>query len=335
VVESFGVPWADAEAIVRAGAPSVATILEAVTIPYARARSKPRWAEKTPAHLLHVPWILSLWPDARVLRIVRDPRAVANSLTETPFGPSTPVSAAYLWDRQDSLTADVLDGEPRVLTVRFEDLLADTEGRLRRVCEFIDEAFDARMLEPSEAARDLAPHGGEWKRRLGEPLDPSRVDAWRAELDAREQARVATICAEGMKRFGYHGAIDPTVRARLRLGMPALADSDVRLVLEQGADRGVVFDLVEDQRRGGRDRVVLWGAPGELRWTSGGRGAVLRSGRALVGARLRSRPMLWVARPIGRKPKRSIGERAGDLLARAFAKRVEPTDVVAQLTTRD
>ena len=276
-----------------------------MTIPYARARSKPRWAEKTPAHLLHVPWILSLWADARVLRIVRDPRAVANSLTETPFGPSTPVSAAYLWARQDALTADVLDAEPRVLTVRFEDLLADTEGRLRRVCEFIDEEFDARMLEPTEAARDLAPHGGEWKRRLGEPLDPSRVDAWRSELDAREQARVATICADGMQRFGYDGAHRPEgPRPHSDSGCrPSRTRTSARC-WSRAPMRGVVFDLVDDQRRGGGTASCC----GAHRASSAGRAE--GEGRCFVGSRAGRRATAKPADAVGRTSP-SGGSRSG------------------------
>src|SRR5439155_26280155 len=45
--------------------------------------------ERTPGHVSHLPLIADVFPDARVIHIVRDGRAVARSLTSMDWGPDT------------------------------------------------------------------------------------------------------------------------------------------------------------------------------------------------------------------------------------------------------
>ena len=82
--------------------------------------------------------ILELLPSARLVHIVRDPRDVAASTASMRWGPSDPALAAR-W------TASVLDrwaevrktvSAERVLEVRLEDVAAEPEAELRRVCAF-------------------------------------------------------------------------------------------------------------------------------------------------------------------------------------------------------
>ena len=63
--------------------PSVAAMLASLTELHAHRAGKARWVEKTPRHLLMTGTLRELWPDARIVRIVRDPRDVALSLATT------------------------------------------------------------------------------------------------------------------------------------------------------------------------------------------------------------------------------------------------------------
>ena len=50
--------------------------------------------------------------------------------------------------------------------VHFEDIVADTEGSLRRICDFIDLEFDPVMLDYHERAEGRLATGG--PRRFGQ-----------------------------------------------------------------------------------------------------------------------------------------------------------------------
>ena len=63
-----------------------------------------------------------------------------------------------------------------LLEVRFEDLIAEPEATLRRVCEFIELPFEAAMVDPPERSRieaELAPVGS-WRERL----EPEQLEAF-------------------------------------------------------------------------------------------------------------------------------------------------------------
>ena len=50
----------------------------------AERRGKPRWAEKTPLNIAHLGWVLSHFPRARVIHVIRDGRDVVCSLRHHP-----------------------------------------------------------------------------------------------------------------------------------------------------------------------------------------------------------------------------------------------------------
>ena len=57
--------------------PSIANILASITDQYRSKMGKMRWAEKTPDHLMTLHRLRQSFPDAPVVRIIRDPRDVA------------------------------------------------------------------------------------------------------------------------------------------------------------------------------------------------------------------------------------------------------------------
>ena len=96
VLTAFDVTAEDVRAYLAARPPSVPALLESLTVPHAQRAGKPRWVEKSTDHLVRTTEIRAAWPDAPIIRIVRDPRTC-------PFAARNP-----LWAR-------ILPGQPRVL----------------------------------------------------------------------------------------------------------------------------------------------------------------------------------------------------------------------------
>src|SRR4051794_27962840 len=65
----------------------VADAVRAVFAAYAAAQGKPRYADKTPHYVSHLPLLAERFPEARFVHVVRDGRDVALSLLEVPWGP--------------------------------------------------------------------------------------------------------------------------------------------------------------------------------------------------------------------------------------------------------
>ena len=183
--------------------PSIAAMLESLTVQHAERRGKVRWVEKTPRHLLEIPALRASWPDAYLVRIVRDPRDVALSLAAMPFAGGTLVSNLVRIDADDRASRDAFDGDPRAITLRYEDLVTEPERELRRVCEAVGETFDPRMLDPRPAASAVAGEHEWWKEGVTGPLDASRVGRWRREMPAAERRFAGVHLAGYLREHGY------------------------------------------------------------------------------------------------------------------------------------
>ncbi len=335
VLDAYGVDADDARLELASRTPSLSAMLEAVTVPYARAHGKQRWVEKTPRHLLRVREIRELWPEAIVVRIVRDPRAVAASFRNVPFGPTSAVGAAYQWRSTDDATWRFFEADPRAITVRYEALVQETEPELRRLCDLMGEDFDPRMLRPAESGSvSLTATGEHWKSRVLEPVDATRVGAWRDEVSGPDQRRIELICGDGMRRYGYDGARQPQTEAWLK-PLDAATIAEAEPILRRAADEGLVFRMSVTRWRSERGRLVLVGAEGQLRWAVAGRAAsaraVTRWGFELARARARGRPVIWVRRRTERPERRTLAERVGDALVRGLAVETDAERVVALL----
>ncbi|MCP4469130.1 MAG: sulfotransferase [Gammaproteobacteria bacterium] len=111
------------------------------------AQRKHRWVEKTPAHVRMINKIFASYPEARVLFVVRDGRDVAVSIRKR-LGNFEKGILRWVDDNCDGL--NWMD-DPRVLKVRYEDLVKQYDESMRHICQFIGEAFEEGLVDYHEA----------------------------------------------------------------------------------------------------------------------------------------------------------------------------------------
>lgn len=184
-------------------APSEGAVLEALTALYAAKRSKPRWAEKTPNHLLHLSRIRKHYPDAPIVRIVRDPRDCALSMRKLPWASRSVLANGYLWAAWFRESQPFFERDANTFTLSYEDLIAEPERALRSLCAFVGETFQTGMLETQNTGRSVSSPNETWKAPNARALDGSRTRVWARELDAATQEAVSYSCLDGLVAFGY------------------------------------------------------------------------------------------------------------------------------------
>jgi len=117
--------------------------------------------EKNPSLSGALPAVMCIFPEARFLVAIRDPRDVCLSCFMQPL-PLNPISAAYLTlegtveQYASAMTTwDIM--LPRMrnphLLVRYEDVIEDLESESRRVLEFLGLGWDERVLKFHEHAQ--------------------------------------------------------------------------------------------------------------------------------------------------------------------------------------
>ena len=170
-----------------------------------------RYADKTPNNVLALQRIrLSVGP-IKVLNIVRDPLAVVASLLRTEgWGFDDPLAAAVYWRRCVAAAKRASRFGIPVLTVRYEDLVADPATLLRSVCQFLDSEFEPSMLEFQElgAKQETEHRFGSNHQRLSGVL--AIEERWKTELSPQDVAEVKMIVGSDYERLGYGRPIRPS-----------------------------------------------------------------------------------------------------------------------------
>jgi protein-tyrosine sulfotransferase len=200
---------------------------------YAHLRGKSRWAEKTPDNLLHLEFLLELFPDARLIHIVRDPLDVAISTSVIPehrkgisashekllqLGPGVTVgnnafNALLRRSHWDRLIHAGLSGRD-VLRVAYERLVRSPEVVAREICAHVGEDYDPAMLEYERAEHDYP--DWEWGSadvRHHAGITPERVGRAGRELDDVDRELL-----EPLARRGPRDEAMPVIPALVRLG---------------------------------------------------------------------------------------------------------------------
>ncbi len=175
---------------------------------WAQHYGKSRWGEKTPGNLYSAHLIMSMFPDARFIQLVRDPRAVVHSMQRVSFFPDDVIFNALnlrksLTDGQAHLETSVPASQR--MTVRYEDLVEDPVPLLRRLCTFAGLDFEPSMLAFHEDAAQYmtGAASNSFNTTATHPISQSRADAWTRQLSEEDVALIDVVTRDAMTTFGY------------------------------------------------------------------------------------------------------------------------------------
>ncbi len=242
LARKFDLARADLDAALAAVAGARVPFVERFQDLVLAGSGKRSWVDKTARNVHRLAYIRRHFPLAKVVHVVRDPRDVVASLKThrkrkvvdgriVPTGYCMPVELCI--DRWEQAIGDALahGPDPLVHTVRYEDLVLDTERTVRRLCGFVGVDFAPEMLEfhkVNSPTRDPArfPQNIEATK----PISRASIGRHRTALTAGEIEQVEARLGETMCRFGY-GAAPPASRSARPVAAGAPAEP-VRVVPE-------------------------------------------------------------------------------------------------------
>ncbi|MBN2907014.1 MAG: sulfotransferase [Rhodobacteraceae bacterium] len=189
-----------------------------------------------------LPFLVSCFPDAQFLFQVRDPRdflasakARSNGRFGNKFGSLREALRVWRDDQEGGLAALSLLGPEKVTLLRYEDLLADPQAQLRRVCAFLGLDFDPAMLsfhETEAASRLAGTHDA--RQNVGRPLITDNAAKYRKNLSKSEIRTVETHLGDLMDRFGYESDYPrDSRRSAWRALKPCMTEAVERIVNKQ------------------------------------------------------------------------------------------------------
>jgi len=229
--------------------PNYAEAFAALLRAYLDKSGKSRVGEKTPSHLHQADWLLAKFPDARMIVMRRDPRAMIASLIKTPWRRAeddmwrsilvrrTRLHAvardARRWAWVNGEILPKLERDPRVIAIRYEDLVHDPEAALRSVTKHLDETFEPAILQPRDeadpdpAVAGVKPEWTPWLRKheasSRSSIDASSLSKWQADLSRAEIAVIEALTCVTMRRFGYRDDFSSAGQRRKAVALSAVA----------------------------------------------------------------------------------------------------------------
>ncbi len=171
-----------------------------------------RWADNTPAHLLHIPRIKATIPNALFIHIIRDGRDVAMSLNRMGWGAQ---GARFPWDKKHELLVSGLWWEWIVrkgreygrrlgtdyIEVRYEELVQRPQETLNVLSEFIQHDLNYERIQQNAIGTVKTPNSS-FTDPKGRRDKFNPVGRWKG-LSGIEAERLEALLGPLLQELGY------------------------------------------------------------------------------------------------------------------------------------
>jgi hypothetical protein len=217
-IRLWEIPLTDEAVLKEKRLPGYPGIIDAFYRAYAGAKDKAIWGDKDPGNMLRIPGLLRWFPDARILHIIRDGRDACLSQLKQDFGFNDCLPCAEAWREQVWWVRQLgeLLGPEQYLEVRYEDLVADAEGRLQRICRFLQLEYSKQMLLYHENVTRSIPDS---KRHIWPLIDKppvaDNVFGWKKAMSPGLRIAFEKRAAEVLRETGYETLPGPIRGGRI------------------------------------------------------------------------------------------------------------------------
>jgi hypothetical protein len=185
---------------------------------------KPLVGDKTPYYVRNLPTLHALWPQAKIIHLIRDERDACLSAinwkrktdrlkSQFTTWEKHPVTTAALWwewhVRKGLEDGRFLDPE-HYFELRYETLIARPEEECARLCDFLGLPWEESMLKFHEGR--IKNESGLDAKNAWMPITPGLRD-WRTQMPEEDIERFEAAAGNLLVELGYPRAVpNPTNR---------------------------------------------------------------------------------------------------------------------------
>jgi hypothetical protein len=138
--------------------------------PYIVSKGKNRWVDTTPRNVRRADALYSVFPDMKLIHMIRDGRDVAASIVSMKWGPTDIHEALEQWflHMQEGQLAALGLPANQVFTLQLEDLVArDRDNKYQELLNFLDVNDSSKMRKYfDEEMNASAANQGRWRKDL-------------------------------------------------------------------------------------------------------------------------------------------------------------------------
>jgi len=160
--------------------------------------SNPIWIEKSPPHIFFQPQIKSLFPEAKFIYLLRDPRAVIGSLKTMPWSTSNVYALARSWKS----ATKKFDINNQSIVIQYESLVKSPESEMKKLFDFMQLKGEYKL---AESVGDNVEKQNWNSHNSFKPISTEHLEKWRKQLSHTDcdLQIIEHVCAKEMLQYNY------------------------------------------------------------------------------------------------------------------------------------
>ncbi|MGY9002581.1 MAG: sulfotransferase family protein [Rhodospirillales bacterium] len=188
-------------------------IYEGIHIHYAKSKGKTRWGEKSPRDAFWVDDIIRDFPDAQIVHIVRDGRDMAIDIADSPeMLPNNIYTGAHIWREFNTAVINSAKSlnKDNYYVIRYEDICADPEPTLKKLCDFLGEDYDPAMLahHTTESTKGWSKKANHVK--TGRPINTDYCEMYKNRLPQNDIEALDAFIGDLLNKYNYPVSPSPS-----------------------------------------------------------------------------------------------------------------------------
>jgi len=165
--------------------------------------------DKNPAYSKFAKRVSKMFPEARYIHITRDYRDHILSMLNVGLAQPLVSFLAYQWKLSFKTITRLSKKKPESFyTLRYEDLVLNTEVKLREICNFLSIEYDPVVLNYAERQDEFNKIFDQetldrYADSLFKPIKPDRIGLWKKALKEKDIKMADVVLGSCSEKAGY------------------------------------------------------------------------------------------------------------------------------------
>lgn len=163
--------------------------------------------DKNPLHSRFIPALFAIFPSAKFIHLIRDPRAATYSHFKTLMQKNIP-QLAFEWRLLNEKIEIVKKNLPHYFyTIKYEDLVTHPQNEFNQLFDFINLPFIPQLLDANTTIKQNYQSNKYLSQShhsdITKPITNSKINAWKNNLTKKEINIINIICEQQLINYHY------------------------------------------------------------------------------------------------------------------------------------